>query len=63
MLKILFDSKTFDFGYAWGAWDFWYIFIENIQNGKRDFVSAYEKKETSALKAIDKKIETVLAFD
>ena len=63
MLKILFDSKTFDFGYAWGAWDFWYIFIENIQNEKRDFVSAYEKKETAALKAIQKKIDAVLALN
>jgi len=63
MLKILFDSKTFDFGYAWGAWDFWYIFIENIDKEKRDFVSAYEKKESSALKAIQKKIDTVLAFE
>ena len=63
MLKILFDTKTFDFGYAWGAWDFWYIFIENIQNNKRDFVSAYEKKEAAALRAIEKKIETVLALD
>ena len=63
MLKILFDSKTFDFGYAWGAWDFWYIFIENIQNQKRDFVSAYEKKEAAALRAIQKKIDTVLDFE
>ena len=63
MLKILFDSKTFDFGYAWGAWDFWYIFIENIDKEKRDFVSAYEKKEAAALKAIQKKIDTVLEFE
>jgi len=63
MLKILFDSKTFDFGYSWGAWDLWYIFIENIDKEKRDFVSAYEKKEASALKAINKKIDTVLGFD
>jgi len=63
MLKILFDSKTFDFGYAWGAWDFWYIFIENIQQEKRDFVSAYEKKEASALKAMQKKIDAILALE
>jgi hypothetical protein len=62
MLKILFDSKTFDFGYAWGAWDFWYIFIENIQNNKTDFVSAYEKKEASALKSATQKIDAILAL-
>ena len=63
MLKILFDSKTFDFGYAWGAWDFWYIFIENIQNNKTDFVSAYEKKEAAALKSATQKIDAILALD
>lgn len=63
MLEILFDSKTFDPGYLWGAWDFWYIFIDSIEKKNRDFVSQYEKKESAALKAIGKKVDTILAFE
>ena len=62
-LKILFDSKTFDFGYAWGGWEFWYIFIEQIHNERRDFVSAYEKKEAASLKIMQNRIDTVLELD
>ena len=63
MLEILFASKVFDFGYAWGGWDFWYPFIQSIQDEKKDFVSVYEKKEAAALNNITKKIETVLSRD
>ena len=63
MLKILFDSKTFDFGYVWGGWEFWYIFIENIHNERGDFVSAYERREAAALRLMDSRIETVMGFE
>jgi hypothetical protein len=63
MLEILFDSKTFDFGYVWAGWEFWFIFIESIHQERRDFVSAYEAREPAALRLMESRIETVLGFD
>ena len=63
MLKILFDSKNFDFGYVWAGWEFWFIFIENIHLERTDFVSAYERREAAALRLMESRIETVLGFE
>ena len=63
MLEILFDSKTFDFGYAYGSWDLWYLFLECIHNNDRDFVSKYEKKVDAALKTIDKMVTSIVDLE
>ena len=62
MLKILFDSKVFDPSYVLGG-DFWTMWNDNIHQKKTDLVSTYEKKEASSLKALQKKINAILALD
>ena len=58
MLKILFDSKVFDPAYIMGG-DFWTMWNDNIFQQKTDFVSTYEKREASVLKALQKKIDAI----
>ena len=62
VLDTLIKSKVFDPGYAW-SWDFWGIFLNSIQDKKRDFVSQYEKAEKAATVALNKKFEKILALD
>lgn len=54
MLKIIFDSKTFDFGYAYGDWDTSFLFLDCIHKEDTAFVSKYEKRAKTAEKALDK---------
>ena len=61
MLKILFDSKVFDPAYVMGG-DFWTMWNDTIYQKKADFVSTYEKKQAASLRAIQKKIDAVLAL-
>ena len=63
MLEILFDSKVFDFGYAWGSWDIWFMFIESIDQGRTELVSTYERREAAAIRAVTQKIDAILALD
>ena len=62
MLKILFDSKVFDPSYVLGG-DFWGTWNDQINLNKTDFVSTYEKKEASSMKAVQKKIDSILALE
>jgi len=62
MLKILFDSKVFDPAYIMGS-EFWTMWNDQINQNKTDFVSTYEKREASVLKALQKKIDAILELE
>ena len=62
MLDILFDSKVFDPAYIMGS-GFPGMWVDTISQQKRDFISTYEKQEASNLKAIQKKVDAMLALD
>ena len=62
MLEILFDSKVFDPAYMMGG-DFWVMWIESIEQKRTEFVSTYERREQAALRAIERKIEALLAIE
>jgi hypothetical protein len=62
MLKILFDSKVFDPAYVLGG-DLWQMWNDNINSSKTDIVSTFEKREASALKALQKKIDAILELE
>ena len=61
-LKILFDSKVFDPAYIMTG-GFTGIWAESISAKKTDFVSSYEKQEAAVLKAIQKKVDAMLALE
>jgi hypothetical protein len=62
MLKILLDSKVFDPAYIMSS-AFTGMWVDTINQKKRDFVSAYEKQEASQLKALQKKIDAILELE
>ena len=62
ILKILFDSKVFDPAYVMGL-DLWITWINNIEAGKNEIVSTYEKKENALTRALEKNVDAILALD
>ena len=62
MLKILFDGKVFDPAYVMGG-ELWTMWNDNINQKKTDFVSTYEKRESAVLKALQKKIDSMLEIE
>jgi hypothetical protein len=63
MLKILFDSKVFDFGYAYGDWGTSFIFLELIHQGNRDFVSSYERGHNVMQRTLDRALDEFAKLD
>jgi hypothetical protein len=61
MLEILFDSKVFDPAYMMG--EFWFMWVENIDNKSTDFVSMFERREAAAMRSVERKINALLAVE
>ncbi|GHV15038.1 hypothetical protein FACS1894219_11660 [Clostridia bacterium] len=63
MLDIIYNSKTFDPGYVWGGYDFWFPFVTNIRDKKEDFVSTFERRLKGATKNLQNTVDKLLAIE
>jgi hypothetical protein len=61
-LKILFDSKVFDPSYVLGG-DMWIMWNDNIDQERMEIVSTFERREPAFTRAMQRKIESLLALE